>query len=72
MPSSMEAPPSGPVVYRPLRLLTVLTADLQERRDIAELLELIVARTALLLGTERATLSLLDPTGTRGLRRGQG
>lgn len=49
----------------PLAVLTQLTRDLQRSRAFAELLSLIAGRCATLLGTERASIRLLDPSGTR-------
>lgn len=46
-------------------MLTELTRELQSSRAFAELLSLIARRCATLLGTERASIRLLDPSGTR-------
>ncbi len=49
----------------PLGVLTELTRELQRSRTFAELLALIADRCATLLDTERASIRLLDPSGTR-------
>lgn len=56
-----------------IRVLTSLALKLQDRMSLDELLELIVQRSAELVGTARVSLRLLDPSRTRLLatcRRG--
>ncbi len=50
---------------RPLAVLTALTRELQSSHSFAKLLSLIASRCTTLLCTERASIRLLDPSGTR-------
>jgi len=49
----------------PLRLFTTLTRELQKPHSFGDLLELVTNHCAELLGTESASIRLLDPSGTR-------
>lgn len=48
-----------------LGILTALARDLQRSHAFSDLLQIIADRCALLLGTERASIRLMDPSGTR-------
>jgi diguanylate cyclase (GGDEF)-like protein len=52
-------------MVEPLHLLAELTQELRGALPFSELLQLIVDRSAALLGTDRASIRLLDPSGTR-------
>lgn len=49
----------------PLALFTSLARDLQKPHSFGDLLQLVVERCAQLLATPRASIRLLDPSGTR-------
>jgi diguanylate cyclase (GGDEF)-like protein len=48
-----------------LRALTDLAVEVQRRRSLEDLLQLVVDRTAALIGAEHVSLRLLDPTRTQ-------